>query len=83
MKIKDLENSLGLMESLIDKISHNQEISDLIGYYAYIKNNSGYFFADDIPDDLLKMLESFKCDIERIKEDIENKIHDHGQNLEV
>ena len=83
MKVKDLENSLDAMESLIDNIKDIQEIKDLVGYYDFLKKNSGYFFSDDDPNDLIKMLDSFKGDIASIRQSIQDAIQDHGRELEL
>jgi hypothetical protein len=83
MKIKDLDNSLSLMEDLIEKVKHNQELSDLIGYYAFMKNNSAYYFSDNEPGDIIKNLEEMAGDISTIKDDMQNVVNDHGQELEV
>lgn len=83
MKVKDVENTLGLMEGLIEKLQNNQEIKDLIGYYDFLAKNSGYHFSDDDPNDIRKMLEQFLGDTERIREDMASAVNDHGQELEV
>lgn len=83
MKVKDLENSLGLMLDLIEKIKHNQQLSDLIGYYAFMKRNSGYYFSDFEPSDIIQKLEEMAGDISRINEDMQNTVNDHGKELEV
>jgi len=83
MKVKDVENSLGLMENLIEEIKNIPQIKDLVGYYDFLKKNSGYFFSDDEPDDLSKMLNGFMGDIQTIRNDIAEKVIDNGQDLEV
>jgi len=83
MKVKDICNTLDLMNGLIEKLKHNQDLSDLIGYYAFMTNNSGYYFSDNDPTDIIKHLEEMLGDISTIREDIESAIHDHGQDLEV
>jgi len=83
MKTLDIENSLGQMENLIAKLEANQDLKDLIGYYAFLKNNSGFYFSGVEPEDIIKSLNEVSGDIERIRESVQDAINEHGKELEL
>ena len=83
MKARDIENSLDLMSVLIKNLKISQDLKDLIGYYDFMKNNSGYYFSGVDPNDMITSYDEFLGDIERIRESIQDAINENGKELEL
>ena len=83
MKVKELRETLTDLENQLKNLEGLRDFHDLNETYAKLKNESGYFFSESEPIDIYRIFEEMLSDIERIRDDIEDKVSAHAEDIEL